>query len=105
MSAKRFALGSVALICLLLAGWLATTDVHVDNATCGTALLRRDPLASLVVTGDIVEDALTEDWLTSICGRNITRQRILTAIPLAVGVAAIITGSRERALDEAVNAR
>lgn len=96
MSPSRIILGVLAVVLLVTAGVLAIRDVNIDGANCGSALLRRDPLATRVLTGDKAEDAFQEQRITSSCNRRVIVRRFVVAVPLAGGVACLVAGRRLR---------
>ncbi|NLA34506.1 MAG: hypothetical protein GX868_02325 [Actinobacteria bacterium] len=100
MSPSRIILGALAIFLLLGAGVLAIRDVAIDGANCGSALLRRDPLTTRVLTGDPAEDAFQEQRITSSCDRQIIVRRFLVAAPLAGGVGCVFAGRRLRGRDD-----
>ena len=96
MSPSRIIFGVLAVVLLITAGVLAIRDVNIDGANCGSALLRRDPLTTRVLTGDTAEDAFQEQRITSSCDRQITVRRFVVAAPLVGGVACLVAGRRLR---------
>lgn len=99
MSLLRRVLGVVAILCLLGTAAAMTTDIRIDNANCGSALITRDPLETRIVTGDLSEDTVAEEQTIQRCKRAVSQRRFVSSIVLIGGIGAIVAGSRLRSRD------
>lgn len=99
MTITRAATGILATVLLLAALLLALRDVRIDGANCGSALLRKDPLTTRLLSGDPDEDMFEEHRILSTCDREIAKRRFVAALPLAGGIGCIVVGRRLRDRD------
>jgi hypothetical protein len=92
MTAARFALGLLALLCGLGTLYLGTTDVHYRDRNCGTAVFATDPTDLSVQSGDPATDDFEQDSLITNCNHLISQRRFFTLLPAIGFVVAIVAG-------------
>jgi hypothetical protein len=94
MPARRILLFVIAGLLMIPAFLFATTDVFAEGQNCGSAILRKNTSALTEDTGDIIENDFNAETLSEECGRDILRQRLLTAVFLIAAVVVLVIAYR-----------
>jgi hypothetical protein len=94
MPKRRIVLLVLAALLVVPTFLFATTDVFAEGQNCGSAVLRRNTSQLTEDTGDLIQNDFNAEVLSEECGRNILRQRFLTALCLIIAVVLVVLAYR-----------